>query len=472
MGHLPEAQRPAPREVGLEVLERYDLVEVDESTGVIYLAEKDSGTSEISASGYSRYRRTSNYDYHPALAGVRAMQTYKEMKNDAVVRSSLRVAKTPILSARWFMEAASDDPIDQEIADFIWDNLTKWMSISWSQFLVEALFMLDYGVYAFEKVFNFKVVNGERRVVWQKFAPRHPGDIIEFVYDDEGGPAGVIIQTDEDDVLLPIDKALLFTFDKEAGDLWGHSVLRSAYKHWFYKENLYKIDAIQKERHGIGIPIIKLPPNFTATDKAVAEKIGVNLRTNEKAHVVLPPSWDVFFLKLEGQRVDALESAQHHADKLYENVLANFLMTNQKGDAEVQEQMFVRAVRFTAEIIRDVLNHYAIRQLCDLNWNMEERPGYPELRVRRLGDERDWRTLSFALRNLIGAGVIQVDQRLEDWARDEMDMPKLETDTIRQVASPQQPRVGLPRQSTAPGSQQGKRTENVGRAGRDTSGGN
>ena len=236
---------------------------------------------------------------------------------------------------------------------------------------------------------------------------------------------------------LPIQKALIFTFDKEGGDLWGHSILRSAYKHWFFKETLYKIDAIQKERHSIGIPIIKLPPNFTTEDKSIAQRIGTDLRTNESAHVVLPPNWDIMFLKLEGNKVDALESAQHHADKLYENVLANFLISGSAGrttDADVQSHVFTRAVRFTAEVIRDVLNHYAIQQLLLLNWPEEEfENGFPELRVRRLGDERDWRVLSFAVRNLIGSGTIRPDDELEAWAREELDMPVADLTSTRYI---------------------------------------
>lgn len=443
--------------ISLEDLEgRYRLVDVDQSSGTITVTEPGSGVQlaqrndldaaaavrqgEISGSGASLWRRARLDDYNRDLTGHRALDTYREMKNDAVVRSSLRVAKTPILSARWFMEPASQDPEDVYRAKFIWDNLNKWMSISWPQFLIEALYMLDYGVYAFEKVFDVKIVPNsqgvpEPRVVWKKFAPRLPYEIEEFIYDDEGGPSEILIATDTGPVPLPIAKALIFTFDKEAGDLWGLSLLRSAYKHWFFKEQLYKIDAIQKERHGIGIPVIKLPPNFSSSDKQAAERIGESLRTNEKAHVVLPPGWEVMFLKLEGQRVDALESAEHHSQKLYENVLANFMINNNvANDADVQEHVFTRAVRFTAEILRDVLNKYAIPQLIDFNWPEEELVnGYPELKVRRLGDERDWRVISFAIRNLVGAGVVRPDDGTEAWIREELDMPVADPDTARQI---------------------------------------
>ena len=464
------------------------------------LTPNEAVGDEISASGDSVWRRARLTDYNPELSGTRAIDKYREMKNDALVRSSLRIAKMPILSARWFMEPASQDQADLERSDFVWDNLTKWMSHSWPQFLVETLYMMDYGAYVFEKVFEQREWRGEQRIYWRKFAPRHPYDIDEFIYDEHGGPEAIRIITDTGDVELPINKALIFTFDKEGGDLWGHSLLRSVYKHWFYKEQLYKIDAIQKERHGIGIPVVILPPNFDHKGKAernkqIAENIGMNLRTNESAHVVLPPNWEVHFLKLEGQRVDALESAQHHAEKLYEGVLANFLSTRMsERNSEIQEHVFTRSVRFTAEIIRDTLNKYAIPQLIRLNWPEEElEEGYPQLKVRRLGDERDWRTISFAIRNLVGAKVVRPDDDLEEWVREEMDMPVADPSTMRDIdgedgegvegpesddpeeqanrraatgGTPRNPNIGTGRQSNTPSNNAGSS-----RVGRDASGG-
>jgi hypothetical protein len=441
-----------PTTVTVAELERaYNVVMVDDASGSILATKKladppSNPTSEISGSGATAYRRTMNTDYNPQLSGNAAIETYQEMKNDSVVRSSLRVAKTPILSARWFIEPASQDPEDVYRAKFVWDNLTKWMTTSWVQFQIEALYMLDYGVYVFEKVFEPRIVpdaNGspQPRMVWRKFAPRHPSEIAQFIYDDEGGPSEIEIITDDGTVPLPIAKALIFTYDKEAGDLWGKSVLRSAYKHWFYKEQLYKIDAIQKERHGIGIPIIVLPQGYDRdgkgeANKREAQRIGMMLRTNEEAHVVVPPGWEVQFLKLEGQRVDALESAQHHAEKLYENVLANFVTAGTNQDTATLEAVFTRSSRFTAEIMRDVLNSYAIPQLMEMNWLPEELVnGYPQLKVRRLGDERDWRILSFAIRNLVGSGVIRPDDNTEAWAREEMDMPVADPATARLIVA-------------------------------------
>jgi len=259
-------------------------------------------------------------------------------------------------------------------------------------------------------------------------------DVIGWEYDDHGGPFTVDIESwngEDPPKTLSIDDIMVFTFDKEAGNIEGIPLLRSAYKHWYFKENLYKIDAIQKERHGIGIPMIRLPPGFKPQDKVIATNMGKNLRTNEMAHIVLPPGWEVTFVKVEGNPVNVMESIEHHDTKIYDNILAGFLKQGGVASQEQEINLFLRASRVTADIIADVVNKYGIPQLIDYNWPNVEK--YPTLMVRRIGDTQDQRTLSFALRNLVGAGIIRADDKLEAWARDEFETPAADPSTARDL---------------------------------------
>lgn len=419
------------------------------------------GTTNSSWHGYMRE------EYLPELRGVLGLRKFDQMRrSSAAVRSALRAIKTPVLGARWFIEPASTDPEHKMHAQHVHNCLFKYMSISFAQVLFEACLMLDFGYYMFEKVFDVRIIEDQPRIVWKKFAPRHPLDVLEWHYDRNGGPSHVdMVDASGNQVPIPIRKLAVFTYDREAGNMEGISLLRSAYPHWYFMQNLYKIDAIQKERHGIGVPVIVLPPGFNPKDKALAEQLGRNLRTNEMAHIVLPPMWEVMFAKLEGQPVNALESAKHHSRMIYKNILADF--EGETGEAvSAGHELFQRSTRYIAEIIRDVFNKYCIPELVNYNWDTDV---YPELRVRRIGDTQDWRIISFALRNLIGAGVVRPDDDLETWIRDEMDLPLADTGSMREVMSPQQARVGLPRQSTAAGSTQGK-TPGGSRTGEDSSG--
>jgi hypothetical protein len=287
-------------------------------------------------------------------------------------------------------------------------------------------------------------------------------DVREWFFDLNGGPLSVdmwatpvwvptweggAVQSMSPYTNIPIDKLLVFSFDKEAGNIEGISLLRSAHKHWYYKDNLYKIDAIQKERHGIGVPVIQLPQGYNADDLQLADALGRNLRTNDRAHVVLPPNWVLTFAELHGHPVDCMTSIAHHDQQIEKQILGNFLSNNIKTD-EADHTLFLKATRFTADIVTDVINSYGIPQIVNMNWAGAR---YPRLTVKRIGEVEDWRTASFTIRNYVGAGVIVPDQPLEDHLRDEMGLPPADPTTSRLVRQTFNRNVAVPPPTELPG---------------------
>lgn len=427
------------RDYNLELIDGQPGMEFAIATPIRHLGQ------EVGSSSPSPFTSFTRQEYNPLLMGLSGLQMFDKMrKSDGTVRGSIRAIKTPALSGRWFVEATKVDEdlhdVMAEATAWIWRNLTELMSISWPQVLTEALLMCDFGYFMFEKVWENRVIDGEMRTVLTKLAPRHPMDVADWKYDKHGGPAGVWMYCEVDNQnpqgkkYIPIEKLLVFTFDREAGNIEGISVLRSAYKHWYYKEQLYKIDAIQKERHGIGIPVIKLPMGYKDEDKRIAEELGRNIRTNERAHIVLPPGWELAMLKLEGQPVDALKSIEHHNAAIRENILVNFVV---EGAREEDLAMFLKASRFVADIVAETFNQYLMPQMCYYNFPELER--CPRLKVRRIGEAADWRTMTFGIRNLVGAGVIIPDETLEANLREEMDLPAIDKDSARLIATPQNP---------------------------------
>jgi hypothetical protein len=459
-----------------ELISTYDIVDATPGKGYVVVAEKklsDPPLGELGQASASSWNQLGTTEYNADLIGQNGIRMYDQMRRgDGQIRGLLRLAKTPVLGARWFVEPASSSKQDAKVAKFVEDCLTRYMTMSWPRLLREILLELDFGWYAFEKVFD--IYDG--KVVWRKIAPRHPALLEEWIYDSNGGPNGARFfrqfSNQSASVFIPIEKLLVFTHEQEGGNMEGISVLRPAYKHWYYIDNLYKIDAIQKERHGIGVPVIKLPPNFSTNDKSAADNLGANLRTNERAHVVLPPMWDIMMLKMEGNPVDSLASAQHHGKMMYESILAGFMIGEGAKDGQA---MFEKSCRFVADEIRDVFNKWAIPELVAYNWKTVDK--FPELKVRRLGDTVDWRTISFAIRNFVGAGVIIPDDAMEDWVRDELDLPRADPTTKRVQATPQLPGGGgaadtaggkAPRQAPAGKANKGAGS---GKVGADNSGG-
>lgn len=422
---------------------RYEMVNTvwDPVNGsYIVLAERDpklSASTAFTEMGYSSLSPFTAWTRDERVGELRdqlGIRKYYDMKRaDGTVRGALRLVKTPVMAARWFVEPASDSTIDKNIAKFVENNLFNLLNMPFERVLEDALLMCEYGYMPLEKVY---AQDSDGKIILKKLAPRHPLDIQEWLFDKEGGPNGVVMNATEangfSQVFIPISKLVVFTLEQEAGDIRGISLLRSAFKHYFYKDTLYKIDAIQKERHGIGVPIIKLPLGYTEADKNLAENLGRNLRTNERAHITIPSNWEVSFAKLEGQPVDCMKSIEHHNNQIMTNILAPFYDDpNAKEDSMT---MFYKATRYIASTVAGTFNRYVIKQLVDFNYS---RGQYPILRARRIGENEDLRTWSFAFRNLVGTGAIIPDTPLEAFLRQELDLPPADPSTARPAITAQ-----------------------------------
>lgn len=378
-------------------------------------------------------------DYNPKMTGQTKIRVYDEMRrSDAAVRTSMRIIKAPLLAAEWYIEHGEHTTTGDMLVEFVKEALMgpNGMSRTFLQVLSEALLMLDYGYYPFFKVFKpakFRPSSDRARerdvAIWKKWAPRPPINTTGWEFDDHGGVRKLKQNRSPDnfeEVSMNIRDLLIFTFDEEGGNPEGVSLLRSAYPHWYWRQNLYRIDAIQKERHGIGIPDVELPPNATPTDKKYAKKLVENLRTNERAGIVRPFGWNVGFVETHTQQVNALDSAKHHGVMILMNVLSQFLAlgTQESGSRAVggvQEDIFVKSTHYVADLLRTIINKFAIKQLVDLNFNDVDK--YPELRARRLGDTSDMRAMSVAIRNYIESGAVTPTPEMELFIRQMHDFP-------------------------------------------------
>jgi hypothetical protein len=430
-----------------ELLSSYELVEAHDDFIVmadkpVQLAETVGVGPEIGYSSPSPWTAWTREEWNPKLRDKMGITEFYRMKRlDGIVRGALRAFKTPVLGAHWFMQPGSDSTRDRNVAKWVQEENLETMSTSWSRTLEDILLMCEYGYMAMEKVYELRT---DGKVGLRKLAPRHPADIKSFMYDATGGPAGIemepqtnvgrVIDGELRGPVIPIKKLAVFSLEAEAGDLAGISILRSAYKHYKYKDTLYKIDAIQKERHGIGVPVIKMPPGWGPKDKQLAEMIGRNLRTNERSHITLPPMWEIYFAKLEGQPVDSMPSINHHNEMIMANVLAPFLTeANQKKEGL---ETFYKATRYIADSVSDTMNRYVIEDLVKINYS---RVKMPKLKARRIGEWEDARTQSFTLRNYVGAGLIRPDDTLEAHLREENDLPEIDWETRQEIVAPQDP---------------------------------
>lgn len=389
--------------------------------------QKAMTSKEIGGTGTSVFSgMISDEEYNSSLSGKEGLTLYDQMRrSDATVGAALMSIKLPIRGAKWFMQPATEEKQDIEIAKFVDSCLKEKMTITWDDFLRQALLMLDYGHMAFEKVFQIVEHDGKEYVGWKKFAPRLPKSI--YKWEMEEGKEGITQQLpDGTETHIPMEKLMIFVNQKE-GDNWeGISVLRQAYKHWYYKDNFYKIDAMSFERQGLGIPVMKLPAGYDSDDKSIAENLLKNVRANEQQYLLLPNGWEFEFADMKGNTVrDPKESILHHDRQITKSVLAQFLELGASGGSgsralsQDHSALFYEATKAIGRQICDIVNKYAIKQLVDMNFDVEY---YPELRFTNIG-KIDYEKLSIALDKLITSKVVLPDNSLEDYMREQLELP-------------------------------------------------
>lgn len=370
-------------------------------------------------------------DYNPDLQPPLSYDIYDKMrKGDGQVRAALSAIKLPLLRAEWPVEPASDSAEDKEIAEFIEEGLQA-LSSSWQQTLRHILLHLDYGSMPFEKV--WEVDSGDKRVHLRKLAPRLPRTISKWQLDDTGGIKAITQNAMRGGSMTPVDipveKLLLFVNELEGSDYRGQSLLRSAYKHWFFKDGLYRVDAIAKEKRSIGVDVMTLAgDNVTDVRRADAERALMRMRAHEKQFVVEVDGEVTYRTEGvgAGRALDALGSIEHHDLRIVRSVLAEFLAmgsvaAGSKAMHLDKTSFFLMALASTADYICDIFNSHLIPQWVDYNWTVKE---YPYMTHSRL-DTRDAKEIGDTVATLLGAGGLTYSRETEESLRELLELPEM-----------------------------------------------
>ena len=322
-------------------------------------------------------------DVVPALGSrSQAANIYEEMVNsDSAVDVSLRAAKMPVMGADYFIEPFDESPEALDIAEFVQFNLLEGSNSPFLNVLEDIMRMYEHGFSVLEKVYEEREwaprrtgANRRKYTMLRKLATSPTMTVKEIKYDDNGGPTGVMqsaVRSDgkPEDVEIDIEKLIIFTFNRKGGNLEGKSLLRTAYRPWYFKSNLYNIDGIQKERHGMGFPVIELPPGYKVSDREAALELVRNIRTNEHGGAVIPPKWILRFLELPGQPVDVMRSIEHHNGAIMLNTMTQFLLLGLEGTgggratSGSHQDMFNKSLRYVANQICEAINLYCVPYL-------------------------------------------------------------------------------------------------------------
>lgn len=397
--------------------------------------------SELGVSGTRILSGIPFEEFNPDLAsGVKAFNAYNQMRFDATCAAGYKAVELPIRSAEHFIEPASDDPRDVEKADFIHHNLFEFGSQSMDDVVRLALTMLPFG-FSWSEIIYGLIDRGEfaGKVGWDRFAWRSQLTKWRWNMGEVNGRQELLSITQlappyYAQIDIPRNKSLLFINDQEGDNYDGWSMFRPAYKNYFYRDTLYKVQAIGLERAYMGIPVMKLLGNFSGEMKDLALSIVQGLRTDDNVGVTLPA--DAMELEMLRTTLGAGKEMQdaivYHDRQILKSMLAQWLDLGAAGSSgswalsNDHSELFLYAINAKANYFDEVLNlNPGIPQLIRFNFPDWQTSEMPRLTHGRIG-QQSLEALGRTLMALGKFGFVTPDDATEDAFRQMLDLPERE----------------------------------------------
>ena len=430
-------------------------------------------SNEIGKTGLLRYGGVLYEEFLPELRGRRGVEAYHEMaENDDMVGAILFSIEMLVKQAKWSVEPAGPTEKDKEAAAFVEDCMGD-MEDTWIDTISEILSFITYGWSYHEIVYKRRMGRtkdprtdskyNDGLIGWQKLPIRGQETLYEWEYDEEENLTGMTQQPPPSYNLytIPIEKALLFRTKSRKGSPEGRSVLRNAYRSWYFKRRIQEIEGIGIERDLAGLPVINAPEGLDIWDannpdtsrlRASLETMVKNIRRDQSEGVVLPYGFELKLLNSGGTRqFDTNAIIDRYDSRIAMTVLADFILLGHQKTGSFalssdKTELFSMAIGAYLDIICEVFNNKAIPQLIDINGDHFK--GITDYPYMKHGDIEDVNMAEFSsfIKDMTGTGVLVPDDGLEDYVRQVGNLPERVSDT-RQTREKQ---TAQPDESTEP----------------------
>lgn len=419
--------------------------------------------AEIGVTGLKVFSGVVDEEFLSVLRGERGRKIFREMAdNDATVGAVLAAIALLIRSCKWRAEPKDESEQAQAEALFA-ESIFADMSHTWEDFISEVLSMLVYGWSYMEVVYKQRVGPDEtdpskrseyndNRIGVRKLAIRSQLTLSRWEMQDDGGIDGMWqyppLGTPE--VLIPIERALLFRTTSRLNSPEGMSILRTAYQSWYFLKRIREYEAIGIERELAGLPVVRIPGRYTFADATDAQKafyakavaMARDLKFNEQGGLVVPSDpwfdndgapvsgtkqFDIELIKSAGARaIDTTAVKNDYKRDITRCALADFLMLGQDKGAynlgESKTDLFLKAIESVMSQIAAPINRYLLPRLWSLNGLPPETR--PTMKPGEIG-AADLEKLGAFLTAASGAGMpLFPDEQLEAHLRAAADFPE------------------------------------------------
>lgn len=362
------------------------------------------------------YERPDQYDFNPSDFDL---DVFDKMLKDGKVKAALDMIKLSA-TARGF-HVVGDDAETRKYADFINENF-ELIQGNMEDVLAEMLTALEYGYSVTEKVFEQR----DGKIVLKKMKTLDPKTCKA-----KTNKFGELLWVEQDigskQIKIPASKILWYAHDKQFGNIYGQSALRTIYKHWFIKDKMYRFANIAYERYGTPLLVGNVSD---AKDVSKMERLlrKINGLTG------LAISGDEKITAIQGSNADFVGYIEHHDRMIMEGLLVPPMLLGlsrgQSGSYALSGNQFdIFLIRLEAlqRDLKSILEEEVIRPLIDMNFPNVKK--YPNFTFKPFTDE-DITKLADVFTKMITAQVVDPT---EDWIREELGFPAMSEEVKKAI---------------------------------------
>lgn len=353
----------------------------------------NSNYKQLGSSGLSRYGGWVYEEFLPQLRWPRAGGVYKEMSdNDPTIGAILYLAEMLIRNVEWKTQPVTSSAEDKEAAEFLKTCMDD-MDTSWNDTISEILSMMTYG-FSFHEVV-YKIRRGpeesnakyrsdytDGRIGWKRIPIRAQSTLAEWEFAADGDVKAFVQNTNELEAVIPLSKGLLFRTRVSRDNPEGKSLLRNAYRPWYFKKRIEEIEGIGIERDLAGLPMLTAPEGMdlwnTEDEKMVAlkgnaEALVRNIRRDAEEGILLPAGWELKLLSTGSARqFDTNTIINRYDNRIAITMLSDLILigsdnTGSFAMAESKQSLLATALEAQLDNIAQIFNKYAVTKLLSLN---------------------------------------------------------------------------------------------------------
>lgn len=437
-------------------------------------------SKEIGRVGQRRYGGIFYEEFLSELRGRKGAEVFTEMSNnDETIGAILFAIEMLVRQASWNVEPSGSTAKDREAAEFVKSCMDD-MQQTWIDTISEILSFLTYGWSFHEIVYKRRMGRTKDNrtsskyddglIGWMKLPIRSQETLYQWEYDDQDNLIGMTQMPPPDFglITIPMNKAMLFRTRSRKDNPEGRSILRTAYRSWYFKRRIQEIEGIGIERDLAGLPVITTPEGMDIWDKddedmnairAGLEAMVKNIRRDSTEGLVLPFGYTFELTSTGGSRqFDTNSIIARYDTKISQTVLADFIQLGHESVGSFalssdKTNLFSMAICAFLDIICQTFNSQGIPALIDINGDhFAGVTDYPRLTHGDIEDV-DLATMATYIKDMTSIGVIIPDESLEDYVRQLGKLPKRTTDTVPMEArrAAQQHRNEPPEPETAAG---------------------